>query len=142
CSLLENAGSDLEYLARQFEKDLGMLQGVDQISAIEKLVEDHNAARDTEREKLAKIEKDIESLDGMIEEANEKLRNAAAAAQLQAQREQQEARLLVLQDEIKQTDGEVVQWIGGKALALASRRLSGEAATFIESESLHGRIPS
>ena len=142
CSLLKNADSDLDYLARQFDKDLGTLQDVDQISAFEKVIGEHNADLEIRQDALKKTEAELESLEKMIEDANARLRVAEAAAALQGQREQDEGRLGRLVEEVKLTEGEIVQWIGSKGLALASVRLSIEAAGFIESESLHGRIPS
>ena len=142
CSLLENASSDLDYLARQFEKELGSLQDIDRISEFEKVIDENNAALEARQEALKKTDAELESLEAMIAEANARLRDAEAAAALQGQREQHEGRLERLEQEIKATEGEVVQWIGSKGLALASSRLSTEAAGFIEAESLHGRIPS
>jgi len=142
CSLLENASGDLDYLARQFDKDLGALKDVDQITKVEGLISESVAALELRQEALKKSEEEITSLEKMLEEANANLRIAEAAAQLQAQRDQHEGRLRRLEEEIKQTEGEVVQWVGSKALPIASRRLSVQAAGFIESESLHGRIPS
>lgn len=142
CSLLEHASGDLDYLARQFEKDLGALQDVDQLSEVEKRIDEHNASLEAHQNALKATEKELDSLEAMISQANAKLRDAEAASQLQSQREELEDRLGGLEEEIKLTEGEIVQWIGGKGLALASSRLSTEAASFIESESLHGRIPS
>ena len=99
----KNSSSDLDYLARQFDKDLGSLHDVDRLSAVEKIIDEHNAALDAQREQLKKTDTELGSLDAMIEEANGKLRVAEAAAHLQAQREQHESRFERLQEEeIKQ----------------------------------------
>jgi DNA sulfur modification protein DndD len=143
CTLLDNAISDLDYIARKFDEELGHLEeGTERIAELEKLISATLKERERQQEAFDKAQEDLENLEQLIQEANAGLRSAEAAAALQQQREGVERRLLQIEEETKEVNAELLQWIATRAIPLASKRLISVADEFLDHESVRGRIPS
>jgi DNA sulfur modification protein DndD len=142
CALLETAKGDLDYLAKAFDKELGELQGEDQIRQRETQIADYEAKLETRKREIDDATQNIDTLSKQLEDILEGLRRAEASAKIQAERDLKAKALEECLTQISENDVEVVRWIAQKGPAVVSPRLVSTTLDFVNSESLRGRIPS
>ena len=142
CLLLETAKGDLEYLAKNYDKDLGDLEGEELIREKEASIAKLHATVDGRLKEIAEATTDIDSLASQIETVTEGLRKAQESAALQAERSHKEDSLKECESQVKETESEITHWIATNSTAIVAERLTNQALDFVNAEAIRGRIPS
>ncbi len=142
CNLIETAISDLEDTATYYRRQMPKTKAA---ASIEKLSEEIDnlagqivAARDA-RENL---KQEAELLTQQIADIDAKLRNAAAAKELQARRDSAQRDLARAQSRERDAKEEVLRWLGDNGRFLVSKRITESTFDHLQSQETKGRIPS
>lgn len=141
-TLIENAIGDLEYLARKFNEEIGDASGDSLIAEKERQISELEKQRDHRKERIAQLEAATQSISDQIGAIVAKLAEAREAADLQRMRDEKKHQLKTVEDQLKETQTDVMRWIATKAMTAVSERLTSQSLDFIDEESLRGRIPS
>jgi len=141
-TLIENAMGDLEYLARKFNEEIGDESGDALIAEKERLISELEKQRDHRNDRIAQLEAAIQSISDQTAAIVAKLAEAREAADLQRQRDEKKHQLNTVEDQLRETQTEILRWIATKAVTAVSERLISQSLDFIDEESLRGRIPS
>ncbi len=142
CHLAELGMGDLQYATKYFNQQIGNLPGETELNAKEKRLLEVDDLREKTRQQLEEYKERAEQLHVQIESIIQKLRTLEGAKQIQARRDDKQSELNRVNSEIKTAEQNIVRWVGTKAFPLLARKLSAEALSFIDVESLRGRIPS
>lgn len=141
-TLIETAISDLDYLSRKYNEEIGEASGDAEIAALEHQLGKLQTDRDARVERIAQLDSEIEGLADQLASIASKLAEAREAAQYQRAREDKQHLLRTVGDQLKETQVEILKWIASKATAAVSAKLTSHSLDFIDEESLRGRIPS
>lgn len=141
-TLIETAIQDLEYLGRKFNEEIGEASGDAEIAALEHQLSALQAERDNRAARIGQLDSEIEGLAEQLSAIASKLAEAREAAQLQRAREDKQHQLMGVEDQLKETQVDILKWIASKATATVSAKLTSQSLDFIDEESLRGRIPS
>lgn len=141
-TLIETAIADLDYLGRKFNEEIGEVSGDAEIAALERQLAELQTAQDKRTEKIGLLEVEISGLTNQLSSIASKLIEAREAAQHQRAREDKQHQLRGVEDQLKETQNEILKWVASKSLAAVSSRLTSQSLDFIDEESLRGRIPS
>lgn len=141
-TLIETAIGDLDYLSRKFNEEIGQASGDAEIAALEHQLAELQTARDRRTEKIGVLDNEIDGLTDQLSAIASKLAEAREAAQHQRAREDKKHQLNGVEDQLKETQNDILKWIASKATASVSAKLTSQSLDFIDEESLRGRIPS
>ncbi len=141
-TIAERAIEDLLYASKHFGGLMGQIPGDAELQAITKEIESLEASLTKAKEQCEMLSSQREALKDQIAAIEEKLRAAEGAKELQEQRDDKTRQLRQIQDRLHSAEVGVVRWIGAKSLPLVARKLSSETLSFIDEQSLKGRIPS
>jgi DNA sulfur modification protein DndD len=139
--LAEIAVEDLRFAARQIAKGVSAVSSVE-VRAAEAEYEKILARQETDHETLKIETANRSTLEKQIDAIVKQLRESEGAALLQRQREDKERDKKAVDKQRDDAQAELIRWIGRKSLALLARKLSSVSLSFIDEESLRGRIPS
>ena len=141
-NVAQKAIEDLRHAAKHFSGLMGQVPGEAELQAITKEVEALDAGIAKARELRDGLVSQQDALEDQISAILEKLRAAEGAKELQAQRDDKNRQLRMVQDRIDSAQTAVVRWVGTKCLPLVAKKLGSETLSFIDEQSLKGRIPS
>lgn len=141
-TLIETAIGDFDYLSRKFNEEIGEKSGDAEIAALERELAEIQAARDKRADRIGQLDVEIDGLTDQLAAIATKLSEAREAAQHQRAREDKQHQLKGVEDQLKETQGDILKWISSKAMAAVSEKLTSQSLDFIDEESLRGRIPS
>lgn len=142
CGLLETADGDFEYLAKNFDKELGELKGEKEIQQIESRISEYEGRVEQVQRKIAEADLNIDALEKELISIEASLRKAQASAEIQGKRDRKNEELRACDTEIRKVQSDLCQWIAQKGIAVVSSRLISTLQEFVSSETMHGRIPS
>lgn len=142
CNVIEAAIEDMEFAARQYGSQLSDIPGEGELKILAKRLKEFEEKQQHGRDRIIELVAEKERLDDQIEEITSQLRDAEGAKHIQKERDEKTRRLRSVQDGLQTAQQNVVRWVGTKALPLISRKLASETLSFIDEESLKGRIPS
>jgi DNA sulfur modification protein DndD len=142
CTLIETAIGDLKLVYRDFNREIGTLPGQDRLHELEERVERAEDERDRHLDEITRLTSEIDATSTQLDEVRAKLRDAQAAAALENERRAYEAQLIQTQADIADAETDVLRWIASKGIAAVARSLVNDSLSFIDEESLRGRIPS
>lgn len=142
CEIADTAIKDLSELGREFGRELGNLPGEDEMRRLEGQIEELQRRDDRDTARLAQIGEQIDALGAQREKIIEKLRETAAAREIQKQRDDKERDLKEANLQLKAAEKEVIDWIGNKATFVVARKLAQETLDFVSVERQKKRIPS
>lgn len=142
CDLAKTAIEDLENASKFYSQNVGKLPGDDELTELGKRLDEYDDKLARANERLAKVLDDEVSLNDQIAQIEEGLRNAAAAKHLQRERDDKRRQLDETTQSLLVARQNIVKWIGNKTLPLVANRIATETLSFIDEESLRGRIPS
>jgi len=142
CNVIEAAIEDLDYAAKQYGAQLADIPGEAQLSEFAARIKDLEDKLQRAQDNAAGKTAEKERLDDQIQEITDQLRDAEGAKHIQRARDDKERSLRSVQDRLRTAEQNVVKWVGTKTLPLVSRKLAVETLSFIDEESLKGRIPS
>lgn len=141
-TVAQRAIEDLRFAAKHFSGLMGQVPGEAELQALTKEVETLDAGITRARESREAYISKRDALQDQISAILEKLRAAEGAKELQAQRDDKTRQLRLVQDRIDAASSAVVRWVGSKCIPLVARKLGAETLSFIDEQSLKGRIPS
>lgn len=141
-TMIENAIGDLEYLARKFNEEIGDSAGDSLIAEKEHQITELERLRDLRNERIGQLEGATQALTTQIANIDTKLAEVQEAAEFQRQINDKKQQLRTVEDQVKETQSEIVKWIWTKGLSAVSETLTSQSLDFIDEESLKGRIPS
>jgi DNA sulfur modification protein DndD len=142
CSLIKTAISDLADTATYYRKQMptskssASLDGFS--SRIDSLTAQIAAAIDARDSLLG----DIERIEQQIADIDDKLRNSAAARQLQTRRDKAMTELARARQRAKDGQEEVLRWLGDNGRYLVSTRITDLAMDHLNQQDVKGKLPS
>lgn len=142
CSLIETAIEDLQAVSNQFRKQIPSTAGTKRIDELNDKVDVLTAQIDTARTSIVELEKKAEQTDQQIGDIDAKLRNTAAAKELQSSRDRLNSQLSRAQKRQKEYADEVYKWLGENGRFIVSKRITEETFSFLDEKQHRGRIPS
>jgi DNA sulfur modification protein DndD len=141
-TIAERAIEDLQYAAKHFTGLMGQIPGDAELQEITKEIEALESNLTKAKEQHEALVSQRDALKDQITAIEEKLRAAEGAKELQEQRDDKGRQLRQIQDRLHAAEVATIKWIGTKSLPLIARKLSSETLSFIDEQSLKGRIPS
>lgn len=142
CTLIETAIDDLQTVSNGFRKQMPNTSASATIAAhnekIEALTSQIEAANDT----IGKLEAAHASTKQQVRDIDEKLRNTAAAKELQQSRERLAGQLIKVERRQKDFGEEVFSWLGKNGRFIVSKKITEETFDFLDDKKNRGRIPS
>lgn len=142
CDLAEEGIKDLKGVANQFTKQMGDGTGDDQLKGLKERLSKLEEEQERDEATLADHKKSIESAIEQKALIDEALRRTAGAKEIQELRDTLQVQKDQAEKDLVAAEGEVVRWIGEKAIVVVSRKLTAETLDFIDAESVEGRLPS
>ena len=142
CSLIETAIEDLQAVSNYFRKQIPSTATT---RKIEELNNRHDALTgqiDAATASIVEMEKKREQTDEQIKDIDSKLRNSAAAKELQHSRDLLTGQCTRAQRRRKEFTDEVYKWLGENGRFIVSKRITEETFSFLDENEHRGRIPS
>lgn len=142
CSLIETAIEDLQAVSSQFRKQMPTTAATRQIDEMSSRLDALSGKIETAKTSIEQLEKKREQTDQQIKDIDAKLRNTAAAKELQQHRDQLSIQLGRAQKRQKEFADEVYKWLGENGRFIVSKRITEETFSFLDEKQHRGRIPS
>jgi DNA sulfur modification protein DndD len=141
-TLIETAISDLKYVARKFNEEMGSSAGDAEIAVLTKKITELEEGKAERSRQIEILDKNIDSFGEQLKVIAEKLLEVREAAHLQRTREDKKHQLNTTKSQLTDAQIEILRWISTKTIASVSATLTTHTLDFIDEESLKGRIPS
>lgn len=142
CSLIETAIEDLQAVANQFRKQIPSTAATKRIEGLNSRLDTLTTQIEMAKTGIQELEEKREQTDQQIKDIDVKLRNTAAAKELQQSRDRLNAQLLRAQKRQKEYADEVYKWLGENGRFIVSKRITEETFSFLDEKEHRGRIPS
>lgn len=142
CTVAETVIKDLNSIGREFDQQIGNLNGEEEMRRIGKQIEDIQNRDDKHAIRLNEIEEQLSLLNAQREKIILKLRETAAAREIQQKKEETDRAVKETALKLKSAEKEIIEWIGVDAKFIVARKLAKETLAFIDDASLKGKIPS
>jgi DNA sulfur modification protein DndD len=142
CSLIETAIDDLQAISSQFRKQIPSTPATKKIEELNSRMDALGSQIDTAREEIGRLEKSRQLTEEQIGDIDTKLRNTAAAKELQRSRERLTEQMRRVEKRQKEASDEVYKWLGENGRFIVSKKITEETFDFLNDESHRGRIPS
>ena len=142
CSLIETAIDDLQTVSNQFRKQIPSTEATKRIEDLNNKLDELVEQTETARTSVTELERRREQTDQQIKDIDAKLRNTAAAKELQASRDRLNGQLVRAQKRQKEYADEAYKWLGENGRFIVSKRITGETFSFLDEKQHRGRIPS
>lgn len=142
CSLIETAIEDLQAISNQFRKQIPTTPATQKIEQLNTRMDSLGSQIDTAKEEIERLEKARQLTEKQIDDIDTKLRNTAAAKELQRSRERLTEQMRRVEKRQKESSDEVYKWLGENGRFIVSKKITTETFDFLNDESHRGRIPS
>ena len=142
CSLIETAIEDLQAVSNQFRKQMPSTNATSRIEGLNRRHDDIATQIDSAKSTINQLELKRDQTEQQIRDIDEKLRNTAAAKELQNSRDRLKAQLTRAQKRRKDYSEEVYKWLGENGRYIVSKRITEETFSFLDEKEHRGRIPS
>jgi len=142
CSLIETAIEDLQVVSNQFRKQIPTTAATKRIEDLSRSLDTLVSQIETAKETIKQLEKRREQTSQQIKDIDTKLRNTAAAKELQRSRDRLEAQLRKAKQRQREFADEVYKWLGENGRFIVSKRITEETFSFLDEKEHRGRIPS
>ncbi len=142
CSLIETAIEDLQVVSNQFRKQIPTTAATTRIEDLSRSLDTLVSQIETAKETIKQLEKRREQTSQQIKDIDTKLRNTAAAKELQRSRDRLEAQLRKAKQRQREFADEVYKWLGENGRFIVSKRITEETFSFLDEKEHRGRIPS
>lgn len=142
CSLVKTAIQDLSETATYYRKQMPSTKASSSMSTISSRID--ALAKQIEQAGLAheKMQGDVELIDQQIADIDAKLRNSAAAKEIQTRRDRTTVDLARAKKREADAQVEVLKWLGDSGRYLVSTRISELAMDFLDQKETKGRLPA
>lgn len=142
CNLIETAIDDLEEASTYYRRQMPKAKASDQIDAISNEIERLTDQMKQGRAALDGLKGQAEQKHQQIADIEAKLRNSAAAKELQASRDRSNAALNRALARAASAQEELLKWLGDNGRYLVSTRITEKTFDHLEAQDVKGRIPS
>lgn len=142
CSLIETAIDDLQAVSGQFRKQIPSTAATRRIEELNNRIDALTSQIDTAKTSIEQLERKREQTDQQVKDIDAKLRNTAAAKELQNSRDLLDTQLARAKKRQKEYSDEVYKWLGENGRFIVSKRLTEETFAFLDEKEHRGRIPS
>ena len=142
CSLIETAIEDLQAVSNQFRKQIPKTAATAQHEVLNSRIDTLTTQIEMAKASIEQLKKKREQTDQQIKDIDTKLRNTAAAKELQHSRDRLNAQLARAQKRQKEYADEVYKWLGENGRFIVSKRITEETFSFLDEKEHRGRIPS
>ena len=142
CSLIETAIADLQAVSNNFRKQIPKTAATERIEELNKRLDAFTTQIETAEASIRQLEKKREQTDQQIRDIDEKLRNTAAAKELQRSRDRLTAQKQRAEKRVKENTDEVYKWLGENGRFIVSKLITEETFSFLDEKKHRGRIPS
>mgnify|MGYP005852365037 CR=1 FL=1 len=142
CSLIETAIEDLQAVSNQFRKQIPSTAATKRIEDLNNKLDALTTQIETAKTSIVELERKREQTDQQIKDIDNKLRNTAAAKELQASRDRLDGQLSRARKRQKEYADEVYKWLGENGRFIVSKRITEETFSFLDEKKHRGRIPS
>ena len=142
CSLIETAIEDLQAVSNQFRKQIPSSAATKRIEELSSKLDALTSQIETAKTSITELERKREQTDQQIKDIDAKLRNTAAAKELQSSRDRLNNQLTRAQKRQKEYSDEVHKWLGENGRYIVSKRITEETFSFLDEKQHRGRIPS
>ena len=142
CSLIETAIEDLQAVSNQFRKQIPSTAATKRIEELSSKLDALTTQIETAKTSIKEHERKREQTNQQIKDIDAKLRNTAAAKELQSSRDRLNNQLARAQKRQKEYSDEVHKWLGENGRFIVSKRITEETFTFLDEKQHRGRIPS
>jgi DNA sulfur modification protein DndD len=142
CSLIETAIEDLKAVSNQFRKQIPSTAATKKIDDLSSHLDQLTTQIATAKADITKKEKQREQTVQQIKDIDAKLRNTAAAKELQQSRDRLNEQLQRAEKRQKEYSDEVYKWLGENGRFIVSKLITEETFSFLDEKEHRGRIPS
>lgn len=142
CTLIETAIEDLQTVSNGFRRQMPNTSASAQITAASEKIEALTTQIDTAKTSIETLEAALATTRQQVKDIDEKLRNTAAAKELQQSRDRLVGSLAKAQKRQKDFGDEVFSWLGRNGRFIVSKKITEETFDFLEDKKNRGRIPS
>lgn len=142
CNLIETAIDDLEEASTYYRRQMPKAKASDQIDTISNEIERLTDQMKQGRAALDGLKGQAEQKHQQIADIEAKLRNSAAAKELQASRDRSNAALHRAIARAASAQEELLKWLGDNGRYLVSTRITEKTFDHLEAQDVKGRIPS
>lgn len=142
CSLIETAIDDLQAVSNQFRKQIPSTKATKRIEELNSRHDTLSGQIETAKSSIQQLEAKREQTDQQIKDIDAKLRNTAAAKELQQGRDRLTAQVTRAERRQKEHADEVYKWLGENGRFIVSKRIAEETFSFLDEKEHRGRIPS
>jgi DNA sulfur modification protein DndD len=142
CSLIKTAIQDLGETATYYRKQMPTTKASSSMTAISSRIDALTSQIGQATEARDKMQGDIEIIDQQIADIDDKLRNSAAAKQIQARRDKTTGDLARARKREADAQAEVLKWLGDNGRYLVSTRITELAMDYLDQKENKGRLPA
>lgn len=142
CTLIETAIEDLQTVSSQFRRQMPSTSASAQIASASDRIEALTTQIDVAKGSIETLETALASTKQQVRDIDEKLRNTAAAKELQQSRDRLVAQLIKVEKRQKDFGDEAFSWLGRNGRFIVSKKITEETFDFLDDKKNRGRIPS
>ena len=142
CSLIETAIVDLEETATWYRKQIPNTKASSSMDVLSSRIDALSGQITAAHAAKEGLTGEIETVEQRIADIDDKLRNSTAAKSLQARRDKARAELVRAQSREKDSQTEVLKWLGENGRFLVSTKLTQLAMDHLDQQETKGRLPS
>lgn len=142
CSMIQTAIDDLKDATTHFRKQIPSTPATKRIAEFNRQLDDRTAEKDQAQARIEQLERKRNQTEQQVADIDNRLRQTAAAKELQQQRDLLNSQLRRAQKRKKDSEDEVYRWLGENGRFIVSTRITAETLSFLDDEEHRGRIPS
>lgn len=142
CNLIATAIADLDEASTYYRRQMPKAKASASIEALSQDIEGLDKQIDAGREALEKLKEQTATTGQQIADIEGKLRNSAAARELQASRDRANAALQRATKRAADAQDEVLKWLGDNGRFLVSTRVTDLTLDKLQVQETKGRLPS
>ena len=142
CSMIQTAIEDLQAVAKLFRKQIPSTPANKQMTVLNDRLDKLTLQNEAAEAELVQLKEERTQTLQQIEHINTKLRDTAAAQELQRGRDRLDALLRRAQKRQKEFADDAYRWLGDNGRFAVSRRITEETFGFLDAKEHRGRIPS
>jgi DNA sulfur modification protein DndD len=142
CNLIDTAIKDLDAASTYYRRQMPKTKASSSIEALSNEIDLLTNQIATASGAVEALKQDIGVISQQIADIDDKLRNSAAARELQSQRENVEREMRGARKRVTDAQDEVLKWLGDNGRFLVSTKLTGKTFDHLETQETKGRLPS
>ena len=142
CSMIQTAIDDLKDVARQIRRDIPDTSETQRIANLNQRLENLSKQTEDARSSIERLQESRRQTERQIADIDDKLRQTAAAKELQQRRDDLNSQLQGAQKRRVVASDEVYRWLGLNGRYVVSSRITEETFSFLDEQEHRGRIPS